>query len=131
MGYKHQNRDLECEISIQYAVTAVGRLPFRSIRAIAAHFAVPVTTLHDRLHGRQSRTQAHEHRQLLLNAEESALAKWVTRQSAAGFPITPALLKESAQEILSQRVCRASFQDHDPNLPLLLPTIGHEWLYQF
>ena len=72
---------------------------------------------------------------MLSDAEESALAKWVTRQSAAGFPITPALLKESAQEILNQRMRRASFQDpdpdHDPNLPPQLPIIGQEWLYRF
>ena len=96
MGYKHANRDPEREITIQYAIEAIGRLPFRSIRAIAAHFEVPATTLHDRLYGSQLRAKATEHLQLLLNAEESALAKWATQQAAIGYPITPALLKESA-----------------------------------
>ena len=68
---------------------------------------------------------------MLSNAEESALAKWVTQQAAIGYPITPALLKESAQEILNQRVRRASFQVQDPNLPLPLLTISYKWLYRF
>ena len=131
MAYKHANNDPGYESRIQYATSAIRRVPFKSIRAIATHFKLPESTLRKRLNGRQSRNKAHEHTQLLSNAEESALAKWVTRQSAIGFPITPSLLKESAQEILSQRVRRASFPDHDPNLPLQLPIIGHEWLYRF
>ena len=96
MGYNHANRDPEREITIQCAIEAISRLPFRSIRAIAAHFKVPRSTLQWRQAGKQSRTKAQEHNQLLPNAEDSALAKWVTRQAAIGYPITPALLKESA-----------------------------------
>ena len=135
MGYKHANHNPDREISIQHAIIAIGRLPFRSIRAIAAHFELPYSTLQQRHQGRQSRNESHTHLQLLSDAKESALAKWVTCQSAAGFLMTPALLKESAQEILNQRIRRASFQDpdpdHDPNLPPQLPIIGHEWLYRF
>ena len=65
MGYKRPNRDPEREPRIQRAILAVGRVPFRSIRAIAAHFNVPVTTLHNRLHGTQNRIKNHE--QLWLN----------------------------------------------------------------
>ena len=78
MGYNHANRDPEREITIQCAIEAISRLPFQSIRAIAAYFQVPATTLHYRLYSRQLRTKGHEHFQLLSDIEESALAKWVT-----------------------------------------------------
>ena len=45
MGYKHANQDPEREISIQHAISAIGRLLFRLIRAIAAHFKVLCLTL--------------------------------------------------------------------------------------
>ena len=47
MGYKYAIREPEREITIQYAITAVGRLQFRVIHAIAARFSIPVTTIHD------------------------------------------------------------------------------------
>jgi hypothetical protein len=38
--------------------------------------------------GRKTRTETHETEQLLSNAEENTLARWITRLTATGFPAT-------------------------------------------
>ncbi|ODQ71903.1 hypothetical protein LIPSTDRAFT_72573 [Lipomyces starkeyi NRRL Y-11557] len=40
--------------------------------------------------GAKSRTQSHETYQVLSNAEEKTLVRWITRLSATGYPATPA-----------------------------------------
>ncbi|RAL58059.1 hypothetical protein DID88_009667 [Monilinia fructigena] len=77
---------------------------------------------------RQSRSQSHESFQKLSNAEEKTLVRWISRLTATGYPATPGLLKEMAQEILNQRVIFASsstppsFQSNH---------IGQRWIYRF
>ncbi|RAL60102.1 hypothetical protein DID88_000727 [Monilinia fructigena] len=64
----------------------------------------------------------------LSNAEEKTLVRWISRLTATGYPATPGLLKEMAQEILNQRVIFASsstppsFQSNH---------IGQRWIYRF
>jgi hypothetical protein len=49
--------------------------------------------------GRRTRLQAHEYRQILLNTQESTLARWITRLTTTGFPATPLLIKQMAEEV--------------------------------
>ena len=58
------------------------------------------TTLGYRIAGRKTYTKAYETEQLLSNAEENTLARWITRLTATGFPATSLLIKEMAEEIL-------------------------------
>ncbi|RAL59005.1 hypothetical protein DID88_009034 [Monilinia fructigena] len=89
---------------------------------------IPKSTLTNRMAGRQSRSQSHESFQKLSNAEEKTLVRWISRLTATGYPATPGLLKEMAQEILNQRVIFASsstppsFQSNH---------IGQRWIYRF
>ena len=128
MGY---NRHLTCDQSeenIQNALQGLKNNEFRSVRAAAHHFEIPPSTLADRMAGAKSRTQAKESYQILSNAEEKTLVRWITRLTATGYPATPALIREMAQEIRNRRVQVASSQSIEPTNSA---HIGHEWLYRF
>ena len=77
---------------------------------------------------RKSRAQANEVVQLLSNAEEKTLVRWITRLTSTGFPATPALVIEMAEQTRVGRVKLASPQNTEPTQ---LRPIGHEWLYRF
>ncbi|KFY16725.1 hypothetical protein V492_01133 [Pseudogymnoascus sp. VKM F-4246] len=64
---------------------------FSSVRATAIHFQVPAQTLRDQMAGRKTKAQAREEVQLLSNAEEKTLVRWITRLTSTGFLATPAL----------------------------------------
>ena len=96
MGYQRSSDYIQREAIIQEAIKRLDSKEFPSIRSAAAHFEVPFTTLHNRVAGMQSRTESYETRQILSNAEEKTIVRWVTRQAAIRFPVTPGLLKETA-----------------------------------
>jgi hypothetical protein len=78
--------------------------------------------------GRKTRTTAHEIEQILSSAEENTLARWITRLTVTGFPATPMLIKEMAEEVRVRRVQVASSQNTIRENP---SPIGHEWIYRF
>ena len=96
MGYQRYSKNSQSEATIQDAIKRIESREFSSIRSAAAYFEVPYTTLRYRMARRQPRAQARETQQILSNAEEKTLVRWVTRQTAIRFPVTLALLKETA-----------------------------------
>jgi hypothetical protein len=48
---------------------------------------------------KQTRAIAYEIEQALSNVEENTLARWITRLTTTGFPRTPMLIKEMAEEV--------------------------------
>lgn len=128
MGYKRKSTHTYQEEDIEKAIISLANHEFRSAQAAAAHFQIPCSTLKARMAGRKSRAQANEVAQLLSNAEEKTLARWITRLTSTGFPATPALVVEMAEQIRVGRVKLASPQNIEPTI---LPPIGHEWLYRF
>jgi hypothetical protein len=128
MGYKRLTSKAYSEEDIQKAITSWKNREFSSIRATAIHFQVPAQTLRDRMAGRKTKAQAREEVQLLSNAEEKTLVRWITRLTSTGFPATPALVIETAEEIRRGRVKLAFSQNTQLTQ---LPPIGHEWLYRF
>jgi hypothetical protein len=94
----------QIEEKIQLAIIAIENQEFKSIRDAAVHFEVSKTTLGYRMTGRKTRAKAHETQQLLSNAQENTLARWITRLTATGFPATPLMIKQMAEEIRVQRV---------------------------
>ncbi|KFY27745.1 hypothetical protein V491_00751, partial [Pseudogymnoascus sp. VKM F-3775] len=89
----------QTEDNIQKAIIALQLKEFKSIRLAADHFEVPKSTLADRMSGKKTRTVAHEIEPALSNAEENTLARWIIRLTATGFPATPMLIKEMAEEV--------------------------------
>ncbi|KFZ23652.1 hypothetical protein V502_01868 [Pseudogymnoascus sp. VKM F-4520 (FW-2644)] len=73
--------------------------------------------------GRKTKAQACKEVQLLFNAEEKTLVRWITRLTSTSFPATLALVIETAEEIRRKRVQLASSQNTPPTQ---LALIGHE-----
>jgi hypothetical protein len=113
------------EVDIQTAILAIKNKEFASIRKAAVAFNVPYPTLRGRMSGRNSRATAHEAEQLLSPAEENTLSRWVTRLTRTGFPASPALVMEMAEEIRRGRVRLSK------DKPETLRPIGESWLNRF
>src|SRR3954471_19629111 len=108
MGYKQATKKSYSEEDIQNAIMSWKNKEYRSKEATAAHFGIPAQTLRDRMAGAKSRIAAHERDQLLSNAEEKTLERWITRLTSTGYPATPALVIETAEQIRQGRVAVAS-----------------------
>jgi len=92
------------EADIQRAITEYNSGLYPSKQAAAQANNVPPATLRYRLAGQTSPSQAHETRQILSNAEEKTLVRWITRFTSTGFPASPALVVEMADEIRRGRL---------------------------
>jgi Tc5 transposase DNA-binding domain len=128
MGYKRTSKVSDLEDRIQGAISALKNPNPPSVRGAASEFKVSHQTLRRRITGGLSRAQATEMTQLLSNAEEKTLVRWITRYICAGSPMTPALLKELAESIRHRRVRHASQNNPTTQITTL---IGNEWLYRF
>lgn len=113
------------ESTIQDALTAFSEGHFNSLSACGRRYSIPQPTLFYRLHGRNSRSTAHEKMQNLSPAEEDTLVQWITRLTRTGYPISPALTLEMAEEIRQSRVALST-------TPLGYVThISRRWLSRF
>ena len=74
---------------------------------------------------RTSQSNAHEYRQILLNAKERILVKWITHFIRASFPVPPILAIQIAEE-----VCCNQFQLMHTIISYPRP-IGKSWLDRF
>jgi hypothetical protein len=118
-------REAVSEADINAAIQAYHNKEYPSMRAAARAFNVSLTTLHARLAGRTSRSRAHETAQILSNAEEQTLVRWISRLCRTGFPASPALVVQMAEEIR-----RSRFQlSQSP--PSTLRPIGEHWVKRF
>ena len=84
---------------VQKAIAAYNSKQLTSIRRTADAFNLPYTTLRDRLTGAISRQQARTMQQNLSSEEEITLVRWITRLTNTGFPASPKLVLEMAEEI--------------------------------
>ena len=116
------------ENCIQNAIFAYNSRQYTSIWGAADAFNVSFTTLRDCLTGVTSRAQAHAMQQILSNAEEMTLVWWITCLTITGYPASPKLVLEMAEEICCERVFLAS---QATSASLGLCPIGHNWLTCF
>ena len=96
MGYENKNKGPDREIQLQKAITIFLEKRFLSVLATARYFKVSPTTMTRRLNGGVSQAEARETQQILTNAEEKTLARWVKRYIIVGTPLSPTLLLELA-----------------------------------
>ena len=108
MGYKRTSKVVHREEQLQKAILAFNNQDFDTVRGAAMAYNVSHVTMSRRLAGGKSRAEAREIAQILSNAEEKTLVRWVSRYTYAGSPITPALLIELAELIRYERVRHAS-----------------------
>jgi hypothetical protein len=104
MSFQQLFTRAQIEEKLQLAIIAIETKEYKSICDTIVHFEVSRITLSYRIAGRKTRTKAYKTEQLLLNTEENTLARWITRLTATGFPVTLLLIKEIAEEILMQHV---------------------------
>jgi hypothetical protein len=102
MGYSKRSSSQEHEKAIQDALKLFKDGQFKLLQSAALHCGVAISTLNHRHHGRQTQIESHQPRQTLSNAEENTLLRWIIQQASIGFPVTPALVRETAQEIINQ-----------------------------
>ena len=91
------------EADIQAAVAAFCAGEYHSIRACETAFSIPHPTLQHRLSGRLSRFTSHEAMQILSKPEERTLVRWISQLTKTGFPASPALVVQMAEEIRHSR----------------------------
>ena len=88
-----------------------------TMRAAATRYGVPKSTLNDRIHGAQTRHDAHTHEQLLTDVQEEELAKWIIDLDTRHQPPSIPRCRIMALEILGA--------SNDTRL------IGRQWLLNF
>ena len=123
MGYKRTSKVADVEERLQEAIIAHRNHQFNSVRSAANAFRVSHVTMARRMAGGLSRAQATEMTQILSNAEEKTLVRWITRYTCAGSPMTPSLLLELAELIRHERLRHASQNSISTKIITL---IGHE-----
>jgi hypothetical protein len=101
---------------------------FSSIRAAAQFFEVGHTTLSRRLRSSVSQSKSKEMAQILTNAEEDTLVRWIKRCTKGGLHITGPMLLELATHLRATRVTNAS---HDTPLQSSTARINRKWLLRF
>jgi hypothetical protein len=107
-------KSAQIEGKIELAISDLKNGRIRSIREAARIYAVPRTTLQDRLHGvpYQHAICANNHK--LTQFEEESLIKWVLDLNRRGFPPWHSLVREMANYLLSQYGNRS---------------VGEKWVY--
>ena len=116
---------LEKEKRITSAISAYIAKQYSSLRKAAAACKAPYSTVQARMAGRKSRDISHEWRQSLSNAEENTFLRWITRLTRTGYPASPKLAIEMAEEIRRGRI-----QLSGQSIIIARP-IGYSWLERF
>jgi len=101
---------------------------FKSVNAAAKAYGVAESTLRARVHGRKSRAEANEEKQLLSCGEERALVRWILEVSKDGYPPHKLQVREMTEQIRRERVSKIN----DASITLVeYPPIGVEWVDRF
>jgi hypothetical protein len=125
MKHRTKQNRIERDSRIESAISAYLTKQYSSIRKAADAFNLPFTTVRDRMAGRNSRIIAHESQQTLSNGEESILIRWITRLTRTGFPASPKLVMEMAEEVRAKRVQLTRTRSS------ITRPIGYSWLQRF
>jgi hypothetical protein len=128
MSNKLSKKKLDHEIQLTKAQYALKNKDFPSTRAAATFFQVNPKTLQRRLNGGKTNSTGHEMSQILTNAEEDTLVRWIKQYTNSGAHITNLLLKELAIYVRAARVTHASHLR--PPSPRLTH-INNKWIQRF
>ena len=90
---------LKCRL---HCITAVQNGQKTAYKAIH-NFNVAKQTWYDQLGGKLPHAKAYEKNQILTNAEEKELVRWICRLTFTNYPPRPATLWEMAEEIKKRR----------------------------
>jgi Tc5 transposase DNA-binding domain len=125
MKNRTKTNAFEYEEEIQKAISAYSTGKYSSIRKAAQALKVSDYPVRARMMGRNSRTIARESQQTLTNAEETTLVRWITRLTRTGFPASPKLVMEMAEEVRTERVQLTRSRSSKTR------SIGYSWIERF
>jgi hypothetical protein len=103
MASKQEESALVLEDRVSLAVKAYKNGQFKSIRAAAAAYDIPRSTLTYRISGRKARVDIQPNCQKLTNLEEASLKKWILDMDERGLPPTHAMVRKMADILLHER----------------------------
>jgi hypothetical protein len=106
----------------EIAIAGIKDGTYASVNHAVKELGVSKATLHRRLKGGKSRSEAQEKHQLLTKHEETALAKWISSSAASGNPVQHDFIREMAEKLRKQRVTPDG---------QFIPPIGSTWVPQF
>ena len=113
------------EAKMQRALASVKGNENLSIKRTADEHEVARSALRDRIAGRKTRKQARTTQQSLTEIEELTLVRWITRLTRTGYPASPTLAIQMAEELRRARdqLIVSSTLSYRP--------IGYSWLQRF
>ena len=111
----------DAEKAIQKSIDGIKDRMYRSLNQAAQELGVSKGTLHRRLNGGMSRSEAQEKNQLLTAQEEKALATWISTSTAVGNPVQHKFVHEMAEKLIKRRVPYGQ----------IVPQIGPTWVSSF
>jgi hypothetical protein len=91
-------------------------------------FNVPASMVKHRVRGRQTCVQSHQLQQLLTDAEEDELVRWITQLTSIGYAPGFSFVREMAEELRRQRI--RPINDDGLERVSYLP-IGKKWVNRF
>jgi hypothetical protein len=103
---------------IAFAIAAIQKNQFHSIREAARVYNVPLSTLQRRVRGIKPQRGQRSSTRKLTQIEEDILIKWILQHEKRGFP--PYLIDAKA---IAQRIVN--------NRSTVVNDIGHQWIYRF
>jgi hypothetical protein len=113
----------ESEENVLKALAGLRSGQYDNLSKAARETGASKATLLRRLKGGKTRAEAREEQQMLSQAQETALASWITDLTATGHPAHHDFIREMAEEI------RKTSRPVD-NIRTRLP-IGETWVRQF
>jgi hypothetical protein len=119
------------EAQILKALYALDKNDVPSIREASRVFGVHHATLARRRLAGKSRTQCKEMNQILTNAEEKELVRWIGQYTKSGIFCTNTLLMQLAIRVRNARVMFASSNNINIPPPIPLDKINPKWIQRF
>lgn len=120
--FKKAQNLVEQEGRLLLAIQAIENGKYSSIRAAAEAFAVPRSTLQDRIKGHESRVVRRHHRHKFSEPEEKSMEEWLLSMDSRGFALTHAMCRDMANLLLRAREATPSETT---------PKVGKNWVTDF
>ena len=84
---------------MQRALTSFEDNEYSSVKRTADEYELARSSLRNRIAGRKTRKQARTTQQSLTEIEELTLERWITRLTRTGYPVSPTLAIQMAEEL--------------------------------
>ena len=91
------------ESRVILALQALKNDPRFTLRRAATTYSIPLTTLYDRYHGRQSRRDIQPNCRKLTDLEESVIVRYILDLDSKGFPPRLCGVEDMANRLLAER----------------------------